>query len=235
MTEPKSQRTLEYNGREFICRFGAGQSDIFIWQEVFIERANDCVDLETAEWIIDAGANVGYTAVWFAERYPTARIIAIEPEAENFEILCANVAHEPRIIPLCAALTPAGVPPQRVVTAVQDSSPAAFQTVDADSSTDSDLSTAVDAVDMDSLLERFGIEHLDLLKMDIEGAEKAVFADCTDWIDRVEAIIVEVHDRLLPGCSESFDRATTGFAIRDIGPEGSFRVYVRRGTPSLIA
>lgn len=233
---PTSRRLMRHEGTELICRFGPGQSDIYIWEEVFVEKANDCVDLATASWIIDAGANVGYTAIWFAERYPKAQVIAIEPDTENFEILCANTAHEPRIIPVRAAVRPAGAPTQRVIGGLR--TPAGLQTIDADSPGDPDadqLATVdlVDAVDIASLMERFDIEHLDLLKMDIEGAERAVFDDCADWIDRVEAIIVEVHDRFDPECSASFDRATADFPIRDIGPEGSHRVSVRRGTPSI--
>jgi len=231
---PKTRRLLKHDGRKLICRFGRGQTDRWIWTEVFHDRANDCVDLESASWIIDAGATVGYTAVWFAERYPKAKVIAIEPDTENFEILCANVAHEPRIIPMLAAVTPPGAPRQRVVFGSEQGHPAGLRTLDVEDSPEAGEDThAVDAVDIASLMERFEIEHLDLLKMDIEGAERAVFDDCADWIDRVEAIIVEVHDRLMPGCSESFDRATTAFAIREVGPEGSYRVYVRRGTPVL--
>ena len=229
---PPSRRFLDHDGRKLICRFGQGQTDWYIWKEVFHAQANDCVDLDSASWVIDAGANVGYTALWFAERYRSARVIAIEPDAENFEILCANVAHEPRIIPVLAAVTPAGAPRQRVVFGLDQGQPAALRTMDIDES--SAGGEGVDAIDIASVMERFGIDHLDLLKMDIEGAERAVFDDCAGWIDRVEAIIVEVHDRLVPGCSDSFDRATTGFAIRDIGPEGSCRVYVRRGTPSAV-
>jgi FkbM family methyltransferase len=158
----------------------------------------------------------------------------VEPDAENFEILCLNVAHEPRIIPVRAAITPPGAPRQLVIGETEGNPPCALQTVGFDpTALDVNESDVVDAIDIASLMEQYGIFNLDLLKMDIEGGEQAVFADCTDWIDRVDAIIVEVHDRFVPGCSETFDRATTDFAVRDVGPEGSFRVYVRRGTSSL--
>jgi FkbM family methyltransferase len=233
--ESKSRKALRHGDRELICRFGRSQSDLYVWNEVFWEHANDCVDLEAASWIIDAGANVGYTAIWFAERYPSSRVIAVEPDAENFEILCLNVAHEPRIIPIRAAITPPGALRQFVVDGPTNKSPSSFQTVDIDpGALDVNEAGVVDAVDIASIMEQFGIERLDLLKMDIEGGEQAVFEECGGWIDRVEAIIVEVHDRFVPGCSETFDRATAHFEFRDVGPEGSFRVYVRRGTPTVV-
>ena len=232
---PVSRRMLDHNGKKLICRFGPDQSDVVVWVEVFDNRDNDCVDLETASWIIDAGANVGYTALWFAEHYPSSRIIAVEPDAENFEILCLNVAHEPKILPVRAAITPRGAPRQLVVGEAEGTPPCALQTVGVDS-LDGDIneSNVVDAIDIASLMTQYGIDHLDLLKMDIEGGERAVFDDCADWIDNVDAMIVEIHDRFVPGCSDSFARATSDFAIRDIGPEGSYRVYVRRESPSLV-
>jgi hypothetical protein len=55
------------------------------------------------------------------------------------------------------------------------------------------------------------LESIDILKIDIEGAEKEVFADSTAWLGRVRAIIIELHDRLKPGCSRSFYNGSNGF------------------------
>jgi hypothetical protein len=52
-----------------------------------------------------------------------------------------------------------------------------------------------------------------VLKVDIEGAEREVFADPSAWIDRVGVIIVELHDRFRTGCSRAFYRATGGFDV----------------------
>jgi FkbM family methyltransferase len=47
--------------------------------------------------IIDAGANIGLTSVVYANRYPEARVIAIEPEVSNFQLLKENAASYPNI------------------------------------------------------------------------------------------------------------------------------------------
>ena len=57
----------------------------------------------------------------------------------------------------------------------------------------------------------FGLAHIDILKVDIEGAEKEVFSDTSKWIDRVGSLIVETHDHMKPGCSQSVHSATRGF------------------------
>ena len=54
---------------------------------------------------------------------------------------------------------------------------------------------AVAAITRDRLMRDQGIDHIDILKVDIEGAEKEVFADTSAWIDRVGSIIVELHER----------------------------------------
>ena len=47
-----------------------------------------------------------------------------------------------------------------------------------------------------------------ILKLDIEGAEKELFqSDYDAWVGRVNAIIVELHDKLRPGCSDALYRA----------------------------
>ncbi len=48
--------------------------------------------------IVDCGANIGISSVWYAQRYPRARIIAVEPEPENFRILSMNAANYPNIV-----------------------------------------------------------------------------------------------------------------------------------------
>jgi hypothetical protein len=73
----------------------------------------------------------------------------------------------------------------------------------------------VEAVDVPSLLDGSGAARIDLLKLDIEGAELEVLRDGADrWIDRVETLFVELHDRFRPGCSEALERAVArrGFA-----------------------
>jgi FkbM family methyltransferase len=64
---------------------------------------------------------------------------------------------------------------------------------------------------LDRIMEEHGIEFIDLLKIDIEGAEREVFFDPSHWIGKVGAMIVELHERLKPGCNRSFYNATNDF------------------------
>jgi len=49
-------------------------------------------NLSNADLIIDAGANVGYSSVYFLSNFPNCRVIAIEPDGDNFASLQKNLA-----------------------------------------------------------------------------------------------------------------------------------------------
>lgn len=46
-------------------------------------------------FIIDAGANIGLTSVYLANRFPNARILALEVDQQNFELLAENARPYP--------------------------------------------------------------------------------------------------------------------------------------------
>jgi hypothetical protein len=60
------------------------------------------------------------------------------------------------------------------------------------------------------LMVRQRWHRIDLLKMDVEGAEAEVFRHGDDWLDRVSVLVVELHDRIAPGCAENLYRALHG-------------------------
>jgi hypothetical protein len=62
-------------------------------------------------------------------------------------------------------------------------------------------------------MTEFNLDRIDLLKIDVEGSEKEIFADSKSWISAVDAICVEFHDRFKPGCCRSFFGAVEEFPI----------------------
>ncbi len=67
------------------------------------------------------------------------------------------------------------------------------------------------SLDMATIINEYGLGEVDLLKVDIEGGELAVFEASDAWIDQVAAIAIELHDRMLPRCSRVFFDATVDF------------------------
>jgi FkbM family methyltransferase len=141
--------------------------------------------------IVDAGAHIGMASIFFALQYPMARIIAVEPEPSNFAALVRNTAPYKTIIPIRAALWRQD---GEVTLGPSNAHPkGAFQIVE-------NGNQRVPAITMDTLMRETGIDSIDLLKVDIEGAEVEVFESCP-WIGNVRVIAIELHDRVRPGCS----------------------------------
>src|SRR5260370_17379173 len=76
--------------------FRGASSDVWNMQQVFLDRQYD-VEIPKPHKILDLGAYVGYTAVYFANRFPSASIISVEPPGSNFDPLVANTPAYPNI------------------------------------------------------------------------------------------------------------------------------------------
>lgn len=75
-----------------LCR--SNTSDRWAFGQVFVREEYGDLSLEqNPKLILDCGANVGYTSVYFLEKFPHAQLIAVEPDEQNFEILMQNLAH----------------------------------------------------------------------------------------------------------------------------------------------
>ncbi len=65
----------------------AKSSDEFTFQQIFVKLEYNFATENYPENIIDAGSNTGLAAIYFANKYPDAKIFCFEPEASNFSIL----------------------------------------------------------------------------------------------------------------------------------------------------
>ena len=86
----------------------------------------------------------------------------------------------------------------------------------------------IEAKSVMDLMTLNGIDRIDFLKIDIEGAEKILFdsPDAMDWIQKCEVICCELHDRFMSGCSDSVYKAVSraGFSS---GKHGEFDYFIR--------
>ncbi len=72
---------------------------------------------------------------------------------------------------------------------------------------------------MPSLMNHLSIEKIDILKVDIEGAEMQLFSANTEWLNQVDCILIEVHDSLIPGASSQIKywAESYGFSVTPFG------------------
>ena len=181
------------------------RTDLAIFEQVML--LGDLLQGKTGacpEYIIDAGAHIGCSSIYYALKYPRARILAVEAEASNYRQLCRNVEKIPAIRPLHAAVFHRSG--QVVVTNPGDQ-PWGFQVgVLNEGSPNAD--STIRAMTIGELIQFSGFPHIDVLKLDIEGAEREIFeADAQTWLPLVRIMTVELHDRIKPGCTQSFEQA----------------------------
>lgn len=196
--------STSYRSRRLTLRLNT--SDILVLYSVF-EREDYGIELARPPvTIIDAGAYTGFSSIYFAEKYTTATILALEPDPSNFDLLVHNVRPYPNIIPLNQALWH-----RDSHIDLQDPGTGHWGFYVAPDEPQATTRAQVEAVSLSTLLERFALERIDLLKLNVEGAEKEILEHSGDWVGCVGAIFAALHDRFRPGCSEAFDKATASF------------------------
>ncbi len=175
-----------------------GTSDLDVFWQVFLLKQYRVVSGSPA-WIIDCGANVGYTAAYLATRFPDSRILAVEADSNNAALAQRNLAPYGEQV----TLVPGAVWSQDTQVSLvrgefRDGREWASQTKPLPPND----TPGIPAFSIDSLVAQFGFPRIDLLKVDIEGAEEVLFSPpAPGWLAMVHEIVIELHGRK---CEKAF-------------------------------
>jgi FkbM family methyltransferase len=197
--------TVGVRGYRRPVRLRPGSSDFAVFSQVFLQGQYAGLPVRAPRVIIDAGANIGLASLFFLRRYPRARVIALEPEPENFAVAAANLRpyrHRCTLVrgALWSHTTRLALRPGTAHWAAQVMPAAAGG------------DGLVPAYSLADLMAGHGLPFVDLLKVDIEGAEEEVFRAGRDTVlRRVGCCAVELHG---PACEAAFREAVRrhGFA-----------------------
>jgi FkbM family methyltransferase len=169
------------------------RSDVFVLEEVLLQRQYELVStLPTHPTIVDAGANIGISALWFAGSYSPARLFCFEPEPANFSLLTANVGALPGATVEQMAVGSTNTP---VTMFLSDHG--AMHSLHTHGT--EGASIQVPSGRLDDYLARQGVDRVDLLKVDVEGSEFDVVRGLGDRLDSVGVIVGELHEGLVDG------------------------------------
>ena len=140
--------------------------------------------------IIDAGGNIGLATLQFLKSFPDARVIAVEPDLENFKQFAKNTQNfSKRTVLLQKALWSENTKVflHSDFRDHQDWSKRVLK---------KENSVEIEAVSINSIMEEHQIETIDILKMDIEGGESEIFKSGCDasFLSKTKMIAVEIHD-----------------------------------------
>jgi len=174
----------------FHLRLGA--TDWLVLEEIFFkdEYAVAGEVTKEARWIVDLGANVGYSLRYWQTLFPNAQMIAMEPEPGNCAICARNIGSaglDSKVKLLKAAV---GARPGLLNLVDIGEGEWAYRT----EAISGKNGRVVEVMSLADVLESHARdERFDLLKCDIEGAERELFEDCRSWIQRIDAIVIELH------------------------------------------
>ena len=171
--------------------------------EVLLDELYDVPELRDVRTIVDLGSHIGSSIVYFRVRHPAAQIHGLEPDPRTFAALEANVG----------CLEGVTIDPRAVSG---DDGESTFFCADyslASSLAGEGRPVAVRTVSLDTLMDELGLERIDLLKLDVEGAEYDALAATTRLGD-VQAIAGELHPQLISRSPDEFFELLADFRVR---------------------
>lgn len=140
-----------------------------------------------ASVIVDLGAHVGMTSLYFSRHAPAAAIYPVEADHQNYELLCRNLATAiaaGTVIPTHAAIH------DRQAPVYLRKETFSYNTHVSDTITE----WPVNGMRLADLLTQYQLTSIDILKIDIEGAEKFLLQQADTWLPLTRHVLIELHD-----------------------------------------
>ena len=181
----------------------------FIWQfqEIFVDEIYKFSSSNGSPLIYDCGANIGTSCIFFKKIFPNAHIKAFEADPEIAKVLLSNLQSKNNIQVI-----------NKAIWTNNNGVEISLEGADAASIFGNKNRIKVESVRLKDLIE--AEEKIDMLKIDIEGAETDVIKDCREILYKVENIFIEFH---------SFINHTQGLdVILQILTENNFRYFIKQ-------
>lgn len=179
---------LAFEGRGFVFHAN-GRVDFAALHEVFVDREYEFPYSQDPKVIVDIGANVGDTAIYYSLLFPKAKIYVIEPNPNVHENLERNVKQFNNVTICKLAIAP-------------DTGSTAFFFGDSHLGSSVNKrdqhtkSLAVASFTLEDFCKNYGISEIDILKFDIEGGEEYLLASPTIRF-LVKELAGEIHADLV--------------------------------------
>jgi FkbM family methyltransferase len=165
-----------------------GTSDVSVFGQMFLQRQYGGLPIANPRVIFDGGANIGLASLFFLNQYPNARIIAIEPDYENYCVAERNLyPYRDRCSLMYGALWS-----ERTRLALKKRGAHWESQVEACQPGLADRN--IEAYSLSDIRQQFTLSTIDLLKVDIEGAEiELLQPGRASMLDDVRCCAIELH------------------------------------------
>ena len=195
-------------------------SDVTTFKHIFVHGDYKFDINPEPQTIIDAGANIGLASVYFTNKYPQARIIAIELAPSNFEQLLKNTGNYANIKAVNAGLWHRN---ETLKFKEEGVSPWGYKV----ENEIEEECISVPGITMDEIIEKHNINLIDILKVDIEGAEVELFSqNFENWLPNVRCLVIETHDRSREESTKTVVNALSRYNFSSRGQVGENLVFI---------
>jgi FkbM family methyltransferase len=189
-----------------LSRIAIGRFSHFqVIKDILVYREYDREFAVSPKTILDLGASIGISPLFFALKYPNAKIYAVEPHPEVYELLVKNTKVFPNIVSLNYAIA-------------EKSGNVDFYLAPKDSQSSlvqkTDTCVTVEGISPDDLLKKLGLVSVDLLKFDIEGAEQYLFKGFNGF-SAIPSYIGEMHYELLSFKKGEIQNRFSGYDFKE--------------------
>lgn len=194
-------------------------TDHSIFKQIFIRNEYDLDVLKSIEvnTILDLGANIGLASVFFKNFFNTnPKIYLVEPHEENVAMIRKNLKNYDNY-----EILPFAVWDKKTKLRIVDNNQGhcGFEVME-------DEKGDIQSISIRDIMSQGNIEYFDIIKMDIEGSEKNVLSNgIHKWLPKTKVLFVELHDRLVPGCSDVLKEVVKKYNFKHI-QQGEFDIFI---------
>ncbi len=220
----KNNKHYSISNKIFKTNLRKDSSDIYVFDQIMINHEYESLvslihsNKFAANVIIDLGANIGLTTLYLKNAFPDSKIICLEPDVENYQMLQKNISlnnNNNGVIPINAAIWHEETELQ-LDKSFRDGKDwsLSFKQIEGKGRVDK-----INAITLSSIIQSYSILRIDLLKIDIEGAERFILNKKVDlnFLSITKVIAVEIHDEF--NCREDIYAALreSGFVLFNSG------------------
>lgn len=193
LVETRERRLKEIPFKKLVMDISDTEPIFMNYEEFFVQKVYDSVDLDNCKTVLDIGANVGLWSKYIISRN-AKNVYSFEPNKTAIEHLKKTLANESGTTVIEKAV-------------YKERSTLNFYIDDTNSLTSSLLSNPghkpsyeVDAITLEDAINLTGENKIDLVKIDIEGAEFDIIETTPQNVfDRINCFLIEYHDFYFPG------------------------------------